>query len=205
MQGASRPRLGLHLNNLGDDALEVRAALRRPLIAELGHGRRRGDGVDGDDLRQPVGRAGDRFAAVEVSRGEMEVSGEVVAIPGDCVMKHCLVGGDRPTRDEGHPIAESAKRTFDSGGPYELLRTCQQQTTKGMDMEFLFVLGPGSPDDFLFSPTVFVYPSQTPDLPLVTNVEPSTKETARRLIDGYCPANVAKSGEVDACVVFDLP
>ena len=43
-------------------------------------------------------------------------------------------------------------------------------------MEFLFVQGPGSPDDFLFLPTLFVYPSQTPSLPSVSDVDPPLKE-----------------------------
>ena len=60
-----------------------------------------------------------------------------------------------------------------------------------MGMEFLFVQGPGSPDDFLFLPTLFVYPSQTPSLPAVSDVDPPLKEATERPVDGSWPPNVA--------------
>ena len=59
------PRLGLHLDDVGDRAPEVRPALRGPLVGELAHGGGGRDRVDRDHLARAMGDRGDRLVAVE--------------------------------------------------------------------------------------------------------------------------------------------
>jgi hypothetical protein len=54
VQRACGAGLGLHLHNIGNDAPEVRAACRRPIVAVLAHRRRGRDRVQRDDLAQRV-------------------------------------------------------------------------------------------------------------------------------------------------------
>ena len=54
VNGTRRTGLGLHLDNLHRFAEDVLAPLRRPLVHEFGHRRRRRDGIDRGDLREHV-------------------------------------------------------------------------------------------------------------------------------------------------------
>ncbi|MNL10879.1 hypothetical protein D3C87_1316940 [compost metagenome] len=75
--GGERPRLqgavysagsssfALHLHHCGDVAPEVGLSLRRPGIGQFGHGRARGDGVDGTDFTQLVRHPGRGFVAID--------------------------------------------------------------------------------------------------------------------------------------------
>ena len=68
---------GLELGDAGDLAPEVGFAGGGPLVAGLGHGRGGGDGVDRDELGQPVGDGGDGLVGVAGHVGGGGVGGEL--------------------------------------------------------------------------------------------------------------------------------
>ena len=65
VDGAGDAALGLELGDLGDHAPDVFFAAGGPFVAGLGHGRRRGDRVDRDELVDAVGYGGDGLVGVE--------------------------------------------------------------------------------------------------------------------------------------------
>ena len=65
VERAGGARLGLHLDDVGDLAPQVRPAGRRPVVAVLGHRRGRRDRVDRDHLAEGVGDPGRRLVAVD--------------------------------------------------------------------------------------------------------------------------------------------
>ncbi|MNV21151.1 hypothetical protein D3C71_1120790 [compost metagenome] len=62
---AGRPPFTLHLHHCGDVTPEVSLPLVRPGVGQLGHGRARGDGVDGTDFAQLVRHPGRGFVAID--------------------------------------------------------------------------------------------------------------------------------------------
>ena len=65
VQRPRRASLALHLDHRGHAAPDVRLALARPLVGELGHRRRRRDREDAADLVEPVGDGCGRLVAVD--------------------------------------------------------------------------------------------------------------------------------------------
>ncbi len=65
MHGTGRPPFALHLHHGGDVAPEVGLPLGRPGIGQFGHGRARGDGVDGTHFAQLVRHTGRGLVAVD--------------------------------------------------------------------------------------------------------------------------------------------
>ena len=61
---ASRSPFALHLHHRGDVAPEVGLPLCRPGVGQFGHGRARGDGIDGTHFAQLVRHPGRGFVAV---------------------------------------------------------------------------------------------------------------------------------------------
>ena len=62
---ASRPPFTLHLHHGGDVAPQVGLPLCRPGIGQFGHGRARGDGIDGTHFAQLIRHPGRGFVAVD--------------------------------------------------------------------------------------------------------------------------------------------
>ncbi len=62
---AGRPPFALHLHHCGNVAPQVGLPLCRPGIGQFGHGRARGDGVDGTHFAQLVRHPGRGFVAVD--------------------------------------------------------------------------------------------------------------------------------------------
>ena len=65
VDGTYGPSLRLHLHQLHRLAEHVQTALGAPLVRVPRHGRRRGDGVDGRDLREIIGHVGRCLIAVD--------------------------------------------------------------------------------------------------------------------------------------------
>ena len=64
VQGTCGTAFTLQLFNDGQRAPDILLAFREPLIGPLGHGGRGGDGVDGDDLGEPIGNGGGGLVAI---------------------------------------------------------------------------------------------------------------------------------------------
>ena len=69
VQRAGSAGLALHLDHLGHHTPQVAMALRAPVVGELAHGGRGGDGIDGDHFAEEVGHACGGFVAVDHTPG----------------------------------------------------------------------------------------------------------------------------------------
>ena len=69
VHGAGDATFGLHLDNPRHLAPEVGLEPRRPLVADLGHGRGRGDWINRDQFVEPVGHRSDRFVGITSCKG----------------------------------------------------------------------------------------------------------------------------------------
>ena len=75
VEGTRGPGLGLHLDNVGDLAEEVRDSGRGPVVGVLAHRRGRCDGVQRDDFREGIGHAGGGLVAIDAdARGSSQSS-----------------------------------------------------------------------------------------------------------------------------------
>ncbi len=84
VQSAGRPALALHLNHRRNVAPDVRPALARPLVGQLGHRRGRRDREDAADLVQPVGDRDRSFVAVDGHRHQDGSGAISIACTGHC-------------------------------------------------------------------------------------------------------------------------
>lgn len=65
MDGSGGSPFALHFDDGGGGAPQVGLIHGGPGIGPLPHGRRGGDGVNGNDFTEAIGNTGDRFVAVE--------------------------------------------------------------------------------------------------------------------------------------------